>query len=102
MKSSRFWKWASLSPGKPTSTVVRTITPWNGRAERLEDLLHPARRDAAPHPAQDLVVAVLDRHVEVREYARPLPLGEEPVVDVGRMRGHGAGPRAGRVGGRQE
>ncbi len=45
---------------------------------------------------------MLDRHVEVRHHARALPLGDEPLGDVGRMQVHRPDPRHRRAGERQQ
>ena len=44
--------------------------PGNGLAKGGDDLTHAARGDAAAHGAQDRVVGVLDRHVEIRHHPR--------------------------------
>ena len=57
--------WASVSPQNPTMTSVETVMPGHGLADPGQPLQVVLDRVLAAHPAQDGVVARLDRQVEV-------------------------------------
>ena len=89
--------WASVSPQKPTMTSVETVMPGTAVADAVEALPVVLDGVLAAHPAQHLVVARLDRQVEVLADARAVGQGrDEPVRKVPRMGGHEAQPRDGR------
>jgi hypothetical protein len=53
--------------------------------QRGDDVRHAPPRHPAPHRAEHAVVGVLDRHVDVRERARPAELLDEAVRHVRRV-----------------
>jgi hypothetical protein len=81
--------------------VVRRVTPGSASQPR-DDLEHAPGGDAAAHRAQDAVVAVLHRHVEIRHHARALPLRDQALGDVRGMEIHGPDPGHRGVGERQQ
>ncbi len=72
---------ASVSPQKPTMTSVEIVMPGHGLADPRQALEVVLDRVLAAHPAQDRVVARLDRQVEVLADAtrsRPSPRSADP------------------------
>ena len=85
---------ASVSPQKPTMTSVVRLMPGHGGAQAADELEVAATLVLAAHASQHLVVARLDRQVEVLADRGALGHGrDEPVGEVPGVRGHEAQAR---------